>query len=399
MTIGHVSLRSEVTGLFNKWDLRATPEQEKIWAAWVRQWTLTSRHLQLVASEAVDPIFQARAITVLLAPDPECIPFFWNGNVEYPTWDPNIPLKLLTTSRQVIGFTAELLLTVSNALRAMECTEEVATVLDLYNLCVIPVLTLFREGDPLAQILFNSFRINDYRVYDAQGCTGDTYTISPSGYNPFGLLMEFRAPIVPWKTMADRIMRCMILEELSGRRDPRAPWEWAYKRYVRYLSDRCLEILNTGIQEGKNGNDEDDEDLVVEIIIETDEMALLHSQVQFILSLLESGRVTDLLDVTDANALLQILPEGAKYDETRKKMIRLLARGMINCKKLTEEQFQTFLECLQSYDLAESDRSVAQMLTDIAYEGAVRYGMIRQRGAWEKQATNGFLVRMGKKPE
>lgn len=392
MDVSDALLRDEIRRVFDKWIPKHGSRHEDLWMQWLGHRPRAEPDLRLLASQPVEPFFQARALTVLLAPSPECLPFVWHGQTEYPTWNSDIPVFRDTSSLEVIRFTGELLLALSDALRSVEPTPEVLEKLDIYNFCIIPVLALLDEGDPLAVRLFKSFRINDYRVYDAYTTDGECHHIM-SGYNPFTLLMEFRAPLARWKALADQAMRRVVLDEFAGHRTSRAAWEGAYERYVWHLVGRCGAILNT---EGQ-GETEEKAVALEEYELSEEEAALLYGQIRFVLELMEAYPVADPLEAAGALVFCQIFPEGEVCADVCMRIARLLVARKIKCGMLSEEMYAEFLQCLAVGARIGDDEPLALALEVLILQDEIESAAVSQRYTWECRADARFFALMSKR--
>lgn len=200
------------------------------WAQWLGLNSPRKREprdlIDLVLSDVKDP-FKARALTILLVPALRFSPFLWDG-------EDNLDWNYLCTdkidpasfSKELLQFFGELLKINVDAVLSTEFNEKLFNTLCTYNRCILQMLAILPEDDPLADELFKRYPLNDP--------VGFSGMEDSSGYNPLSDLFNANIP-ENYKWLADIKMQQVIRSEESGWITPRYEWENALKCYINMI--------------------------------------------------------------------------------------------------------------------------------------------------------------------
>lgn len=222
--------------LLSQWKELFSKKDDTQWKEWVnfqqREW----RDLITVLNGDFRQGFKARALFNMLVPDLNWSPIYWKSweleqgrfdsmqscsdRIDFKTLD----LKLQQFAAHIVGQFIVRLEKEDFALK--EYNQFTFTrIRSTYNDLIIHLLIALPVEHGHA--LFELFSLNDLEA----GSNTDDCT----GYNPFRALLF--TPGVPyfWKVQADKQMREIIVDELSGKRKPRADWEEAIGRYADHI--------------------------------------------------------------------------------------------------------------------------------------------------------------------
>ncbi len=202
-------------------------EDDKVWKEWSELHGEYHDLLDLMKADVRDQ-FKARAVSILLAPDLNYLPFKWKEKIfrasskNYLSLIGKIPLELF--SSDLLSFATQLLYENIGFVRKLPDGETKDKLLFYYNSYIISFLGAIKEPNPYIGVLFEYFQIND--IYPFCGMDDS------SGYNPFADLLRVENVSENWKKLADKKMRDVIMSEINAGCEPRADWEVALDCYA-----------------------------------------------------------------------------------------------------------------------------------------------------------------------
>lgn len=218
-------------------------EDDKTWRKWVDFRMRETRDLVDLLKQDVRENLKARAVFLLLVPDPEWNPLYWVRKCDLGKFYQNTDF-LKTLSPGLLKYATDLICEFCGILRPLHCerpkhvTEGVPgfqvfmsipgkyhAALYFYNQCILMLLTLLPDDE--ASRVFEFFSIKDISTFANMD--------DASGYNPLEHLM-FRKDIdEKWKRKADALMREIVLAEHQGKTKPREEHESAVGWYANIL--------------------------------------------------------------------------------------------------------------------------------------------------------------------
>lgn len=196
-----------------------------VWNGYMQSKRDVKELVGLVQNPDIDPIYQQRAMQVLLVPHVSELPFKVNIDDSYrdnflrhTEWIDNI------TAEQAI-FVAKKVSEHMQALRGKHVDEDETQNLEQYNDLIPGLLKKLPMYE--ASKLFDSFSINDITPFWSMD--------DMSGYNPMGRLLQDSDIHITWKRRAANEMHQIIINEQKGA-SPREEHENAYERYKDILN-------------------------------------------------------------------------------------------------------------------------------------------------------------------
>ncbi|MEK7116676.1 MAG: hypothetical protein AAB837_00745 [Patescibacteria group bacterium] len=202
--------------------------EDKIWKAWLdlkqREW----RDLATLIKSDVRDEFKMRAITILLVPHFQFLPFKWPNNssltnllflTERPVKSSELPDKLREFERWLITMYVEVA-------REYADEEKIHSALTYYNRYVLDFLAILPENSREAEEVFGCYELRDPVVFsNMDDC---------SGYNPLYPILNEEIP-EKWKRAASVKMHEIIMAEQKGKERPRENHENALQWYVEQI--------------------------------------------------------------------------------------------------------------------------------------------------------------------
>lgn len=211
-----------------------TEEEERAWKDWVN--TIYDNYpnsLKKIIFEDYKIKFKKRAITVMLAPDFNNLPFYWHSDYSWSRLNfCSVFLSLKEIDSNLIQFISELIIECLKILdynpenKAQKKEENLDIWCD-YQGYLIDILEITSD-EAQKEILFSYFSLNDAFPYENMDFS--------SGYNPFWNLMSRKGIDEKWKVRADEKMKKIILSELEKKSVPRVNYENAFSCYVSFIN-------------------------------------------------------------------------------------------------------------------------------------------------------------------
>lgn len=221
--------RTHNWGWFNKWKSELFAEDEDAtWKDWVDFHGGVIKHdLTSLLNSNIKLGFRARALALLLVPDLSLSPVYMKvrdrltnfAHLGGESIQKDMPLPLVQLASDILCESLDHL-TAKGA-----STEDERRSIRSYQSHLLQVLGIlpFEEGEAA----FTRYAMNDANAFSGID--------EESGYNPFASLLRSNSVDERWKRRADSQMREIVLEELAGKKRPRADHEDALSCYSNHV--------------------------------------------------------------------------------------------------------------------------------------------------------------------